>query len=160
LNAGTQKEIRNGFRMYQWKITGKEDFFNPIEKVSPKKAFEDAFVKQQRINPAEPLIYIGTTEKVTIDDGSELRGLKGEFPTFLSEDKVYIVPAYRVEKAKNLIPAGVADEDFEEWHNYEADDTDFAIDWPEHEKAQPVGTAVKIWYASDKIIQKGDAKGK
>jgi hypothetical protein len=238
LDAGTQKEIRNAFRMYQWKINGKEDLFNPIEKVSPDQAFEDAFVKRIRINPDgeqvtllpvsefdtgeiirdfydtdkfevvgtkgeeyiikntrtgrkeniaadvkrfvpdreetptlslfeqlrenpdEPLVYIGETEKITIDDGGETKGLKGEFPTFVSEDKLYIVPEYRVQEVANMVDSEAAIAGYEEWHNYEADETDFEIDWPADEAAHPVGTALKIWYASDKVIQPGDEKGK
>jgi antirestriction protein ArdC len=238
LDQTTQKGIRDGFRMYQWKINGKEDLFNPIEKVAPAQAFEDAFIKRMRINPSgdqvtllpvsefnngdiirdfydtdkfeivgtkgddyiikntrtgrkeniaadvkrfvpdrsetptmplfeqlrdnpdEALVYIGTTEKVTIDDGDETKGLKGEFPTFVSDDKLYIVPEYRVKEVANMVEAEAAIAGYEEWHNYGADETDFEIDWPADEPTHSVGTALKIWYASDKVIQPGDAKGK
>jgi len=236
LDADTQKAIRNGFRMYQYKINGKEDLFNPIEKVSPEKAFKDAFVERIRINPdgeqvklqavsefdtgeiirdfydtdkyevvgtkddnyiikntrtgkkeniapdvrrfvpdrsetptmelfddfrknpKDPLVYIGFTERIYIDTGDEIKSLEGEFPTFLSEDKLFIVPGYRVEKAVNAVDDEEAVEGFEEWHNYEADEQDFAIEWPDDEP-EPIGTASKIWYGSDKIIREGDAKG-
>ncbi|MFH5833737.1 zincin-like metallopeptidase domain-containing protein [Halalkalibaculum sp. DA384] len=238
LDQTTQKGIRDGFRMYQWKVNGKEDLFNPIDKVSPPQAFEDAFVKRMRINPSgdqvtllpvsefetgdiirdfydtdkfevigtkgddfiikntrtgrkeniaadvkrfvpdrqetptlslfeqvrdnpdEPLIYIGTTEKITIDDGRRTKGLQGAFPTFVSEDKLFVVPEYRVREVANMVESEAAVAGYEEWHNYEADETDFEIDWPADKPAHPVGTAQKIWYASDKVIQPGDEEGK
>lgn len=236
LAAGTQKAIRNGFRMYQWKVSGREDLFNPIKKVSPGQAFTGAFVKGERVNPPEelvklytpahfkkgdivrdyyddakyqytskrkgtyyfknlktgkrekfsknhkrflpgrkvtptlplfefrknpagPLIYIGTTERVIIDTGNGQKALEGEFPSFLSQDKLYIVPAWRVESVQDKVYAPAAYQSYQEWHDFEADATDFAIDWPD-ERAQPAGTAVKIWYASDKMMQPGDRKGR
>ncbi|TYP92085.1 Antirestriction protein ArdC [Fodinibius salinus] len=237
LDADTQKAIRNGFRMYQYKINGKEDLFNPIEKVSPEKAFKDAFVERIRINPdgeqvklqavsefdtgeiirdfydtdkyevvgtkddnyiikntrtgkkeniapdvrrfvpdrsetptmelfddfrtnpKDPLVYIGFTERIHIDTGNGMKALKGEFPTFLSDNKLYIVPPDKVEQVSGVVEEQDAIEGFEEWHNYDADDTDFAIDWPEDAPAEPIGTASKIWYGSDKIMQEGDQEG-
>ncbi|MGM0587082.1 MAG: LPD1 domain-containing protein [Bacteroidota bacterium] len=47
LNATTQKEIRNAFRLYKDKIQGREDMFDPVEKVGPKKAFKDAFITRE-----------------------------------------------------------------------------------------------------------------
>jgi hypothetical protein len=159
LEADTQKAIRNGFRMYQWKINGKEDLFDPIAKAEPDQAFEDAFVKKERINPSDPLIYIGTTERITIEDGKHRKEMKGRFPTFVSNDKLYIVPPYRVKKVKNKVEAVAAREAFEDWHHYDADELDYEIDFPAEKKAVPVGTALKIWYASDKVISDGDRKG-
>lgn len=109
-----------------------------------------------RENPVDPLIYIGTTERVTIDTPDGEQGLEGEFPTFLSDDKIYIVPEYRVREVTGAVNDLEAIEGYEQWHNYEADETDIEIDWPVKEKARSVGTALKIWYASDKIIQEGD----
>lgn len=55
--TGTQKEIRNGFRMYQYKINGREDLFNPIEQTDPDTAFKDAFIEKARINPMDEIKF-------------------------------------------------------------------------------------------------------
>lgn len=157
LEAGTQKMIRDGFRVYIDHINGSEDLFNPVEAVSELQAFNQAFVT--RANPVSPLSFMGITERVVIVDGKQKKELQGEFPTFLSPDKLFIVPSERVKTVKSKVNDKTAIQNFEEFHNYTADEVDFQIDFPET-KAVPVGTAYKIWYSSDKIIQPGDRKGK
>jgi hypothetical protein len=233
LPQSTQKAIKEAFQVYYFKNIGRNDLLNPVEKVSPDQAFQEAFVEQVRINPPEELVklhtpaefkkgdivrdyydnvkyemtskrkgtyyfknlktgkrekfrksdkrflrnrdvtptlslfrenpgtlaYMGITERVTIEDGNDGKELQGEFPTFLSGDKLYIIPKNRVMKVKNQVDDSEAVEAFEEFNNYNASDVDYKIDFPE-EKAVAVGSAEKIWYASDKVIQPGDKKGK
>lgn len=134
-----------------------KDYF-PKDKKALTKALNDAFGNIQRQNPAA-LSYMGITEKITIGDGNQVKELKGNFPTFLSGDKLYIIPKNRVKKVKNKVNDKKAVEAFEEFNNYNASDTDYKIDFPE-EKSIAVGTAQKIWYTSDKVIQEGDQKDK
>lgn len=233
LPQSTQKAIKEAFQVYYFKNIGRNDLLNPVEKVSPEEAFQEAFVEQVRINPPEdlvklytpaafkkgdivrdyydnvkyemtskrkgtyyfknlktgkrekfrksdkrflrnrdvtptiplfrdnpePLAFMGITEKVTIEDGKRTKELEGKFPTFLAGDKLYIMPKYRVKKVRNKVDSEEAIEAFEEFNNYNASDLDYKIDFPE-DKAVSVGTALKIWYASDKVIQEGDRKGK
>jgi hypothetical protein len=107
-----------------------------------------------------PLSYMGITEKITIEQGNTTKELTGKFPTFLSKDKLFIIPKNRVQQVKNKVTSRRAVEDFEEFHNYNASEIDYKIDLPDEEKSVPVGTAKAIWYASDKVIQEGDRKGK
>lgn len=106
-----------------------------------------------------PLSYMGITERITIEQGGNIKELKGEFPTFLSRDKLFIIPKNRISKVKNKVRNKEAVNDFEEFHNYNASEVDYKINFPAEEKSIPVGTAHTIWYASDKVIQEGDRKG-
>lgn len=119
-----------------------------------------------RKNPShlgsDPLIYIGKAEKLEIDNPGGKRVMKGSFPMFVSKkkDRLYIVPKENVHPVKQKVKDSGADHVFDEWHHFGPDETDYAIDWPTEKRAVPVGTAGKIWYASDKMMSPGDQKGK
>ncbi|GEM_PF-2601409 len=235
LDADTQKFIRNGFRMYQFKINGKEDLFDPIEEVSPQQAFEDAFVERVRLNPdgeqvalqpasafgtgdvirdfyhtdkyevvdtkgdtftiknirtgrkqeigkdvkrfvpdreetptmnlfrdnaaGEEMVYLGICKKLTMDGNSG--ELEGAFLMCSNQDQdtLYIIPQHRIKQVDGLADDPKADELFAEFHNYQADDTDYEVSWPDDPSKAKVGTADVMFYLSDKIMRDGDHKG-
>jgi len=124
-----------------------------------KKLLDRGNPAELRDNRMKPLAFMGTTLRIVIEDGNQKKELQGEFPSFLSDDRLFIVPKERVQIVRNAVDDADAIADFEEFHNFEADDVDFKISFPD-EKALPVGTAYKIWYSSDKVIRPGDRKGK
>ncbi len=111
---------------------------------------------------SDPLVYLGTTESVVIDNADGKRVMKGHFPMFMSiqKDRLYIVPRQYVSKVKDKVHSTEASKAFDEFNHYGADDTDYKIHWPNRNvKSIPVGTANKIYYESDKIMNQSDKKG-
>lgn len=115
-----------------------------------------------RVNGNANLVYLGVAEQVDIASPGGPKGIKGRFImcSDLAKDTLYIIPQSMVKGVKNKVDSDKAEALFEQFHNYDADGNDFEITWPANTDAVPVGTAEQIFYASDKIIQPGDKKGK
>jgi hypothetical protein len=116
-----------------------------------------------RDNPSAKFVYIGVCNKISIDQGKpEVVELQGNHAMLTNKglDKLYIVPFDDIDEMPNGIQDEKAEDIFEMWHNYDADDKDMTLRWPERSKAKPVGSAVDIYYISDKIMQRNDRKGK
>ncbi|WP_020402799.1 zincin-like metallopeptidase domain-containing protein [Gracilimonas tropica] len=149
---------RKGTYYFKNVNTGKREKFRKSDKRFLRNRDVTPTLSLFRENP-DPLAFMGITEKVTISSANGMKELEGKFPTFLAGNKLYIMPKSRVKKVKNMVNDRKAVQAFEEFNNYAASDVDYKIDFPE-DKSVPVGTAAKIWYASDKVIQEGDRKGK
>lgn len=116
-------------------------------------------------SPAKPqkadFVLIGLSERVLIDQGGpDPVTLQGPHAllTGKSKDKLYIVPFSELSELPDEIRDKKADDVFSQWHNYAPNSKNFEFSWPAG-KPRPVGTAVKIIYASDKILQQWDRKG-
>lgn len=128
----------------------------PAGEMSKKEELEGII----RDNPDADYVYIGVVDKMIIDQIDNLVTLKGNHAMLTNKDrdKLFVVPFGMIKEMNEPVEDKEAQEVFEMWHNYEADDKDFAMDWPD-EQPQPVGFANNILYVSDKIIRDGDAKG-
>jgi len=111
-----------------------------------------------RENP-EPLVYIGRCRQLTTQDGISYRGNGDLMFTTPDMDALLIVPVEQVEQREDLVDDEQAEEAFEEWHHFEADDTDFRFELSGLEEAERTGTAKRIRYTSDKVMRASDAKG-
>jgi len=113
-----------------------------------------------RQNP-DPLVFIGFCEQLHILQNENIPWMAGKFPMFTNTagTKLYILPQRRVKAVRNKVEDEKATEMFENWSHYPASFKDFEIDLPDG-KGKTVGTAHKIFYASDKVMQPGDKKGK
>jgi ppGpp synthetase/RelA/SpoT-type nucleotidyltranferase len=113
-----------------------------------------------RENPDADYVYIGVVDKMIVDQVDNLVTLKGNHAMLTNKqrDKLFVVPFNELKEFNEPVEDKKAEEVFEMWHNYEADDKDFTMDWPD-EQPQPVGFAHSILYLSDKIMRDGDAKG-
>ena len=121
-------------------------------------------IQQVRDNPqTAKFIFLGVLDKLFIDQGKkshvELQGPHSML-TNKSKNKIFIVPFSLIRSFDGAINDKKAEEVFEEWNNYEADQKDMTVTWPDDEKALPVGTAKSIFYISDKVIRDSDKKGK
>lgn len=126
-----------------------------------KSLRENGKASAARLNPSlqelGTLAYLGRAIKLETNQFM----LEGDDYMFSSADgkTLYLVPAKRVSSAGKVVNDKAAQRMHEQFKHYQADDNDFAISIP---GTSPVnwGYAEKIWYKSDKIMQKGDKKGK
>ncbi|WP_409029443.1 helicase-related protein [Gracilimonas sediminicola] len=120
---------------------------------------------RQNPNKSAKFVFLGLVQKMHIDQGSSegnLVQLEGPHAllTNKSKDKIFVVPFSQMKDLNEKVHDKQADEIFEEWHNYDADDKNYTIQWPVEQKNMPVGWAHDIYYVSDKILRDYDRKGK
>jgi ParB-like chromosome segregation protein Spo0J len=111
-----------------------------------------------RENP-EPLVYLGRCRQLLTDDGTSYRGSADFMFSTPGMDALIIVPAQKVERREDLVDDEEAEEAYEEWHHFEADDTDFRFRLDNFDDVRRVGTAQRIRYTSDKVMRPGDEPG-
>lgn len=143
------------------------------EKNKLGKKLEQGFTKKPskqseiRFNPSskEHLVYLCIVEQLDIlqknSTGDTVFELNG--PYFLLSDqkkkRLYVIPPRLVKTFSGSLNDSKADQLFKEWHNYSPDNKVLEISYPKEQAVHSVGTAVKILYLSDKIMNKGDRKG-
>ncbi|MEX0662110.1 MAG: zincin-like metallopeptidase domain-containing protein [Balneolaceae bacterium] len=135
----------------------------PEKKPKTKKAKKSLQKDLFRLNGRKkPLVHLGFVEQLDFEsDLTTSKGLKGNFFLFSSSDKkkLYIIPQSLVKASGKKVDCNTCEKLYEEWSHFQADGKDLEITWPKG-SVQQFGTAKKILYASDKIMQAGDKKGK
>lgn len=114
-----------------------------------------------RINPNARFIYLGVCKEISIDQGGQGKVvLKGPLAMLTNKamDTLYIVPFWKLKDVDFQVNDKKAEQVFAEWHQYAADEQNYKIQWPAEAEPKPVGTAVEIYYYSDKIMRSGDQK--
>ena len=122
-----------------------------------------------RENPAG-FVYFGRTKEMRTNDGSVIRTFgppEGAPRAFLfatsgEMDQLLLVPYDRVQVARPVADPQ-AEEDFEEFHHYDPEEhpkgeRDYILQLPDADP-EPVGTARRIFYSSDKVMRDEDEPG-
>ena len=142
--SGEQEEVIPKFRRYD-------------ESQIPHRQLE---FRANGIN--ENLVHLGFVEQLNWDSDLDIpQGIKGNFFMFSSSDgkKLYIIPPQLVSQMKGKLDDKNAEKLYKQWNHFKADHKDLEIEFPSG-KPQRFATAKQILYASDKIMQPGDKKGK
>ena len=128
-----------------------------IPRKNPNKAIDDT-LKQK----AAKFIFIGICDRIFIEQGKANPVMvKGAHAMLTNKkaNKLFIVPFSELTEIDSSIQDKKAEEIYQMWHQFDPDDKDFAIQWPQ-EKARPVGVGHSIYYVSDKALREYDGKGK
>lgn len=113
------------------------------------------------------LVHIGRVSKFVVDgpDG-RIPYAAGAHPSYMymthRGDALVIVPALYVEEVPEddaAAGSGAADDAWEEWHHMKPQGGDHNIEVPAG-PGEHVGTARRIHYESDKLMEPGDRRGK
>lgn len=161
---------RNKYVTSPYVVLSTDGSIERFERENPSQAKQGSFFAENksdrsktRINAGgNDLVYLGICERISIDARNGEHNMKGGFLmcSNMNQDRLFIIPTELVRKVEDQIHNLEAEKLFEQFHHYEADDIDYEIDWPEDESATKIGTAKRIFYASDKVMRDGDHKGK
>lgn len=106
------------------------------------------------------LVYLGRARELDTTAGYyQSRGIEDDYLFADAEGKqLLVVPPEYVERVPQQEHDPAAEDLYERWHGFDADETDYRITLPDAELL-PAGHAEWIIYESDKIIRPGDQEG-
>jgi len=110
--------------------------------------------------PCEGLVHLGIVTEFNASKAIYYSTKNMHMLSSASGDTLYLVPQEQVKMVYNKLPEqGKLASFFAKFHNYEASKKDYEVDIPLNGEKESLGSAQNIYYASDKIIEQGDAKG-